>query len=74
MKNTILLLVLLSSFLFAKDEKMIVVAGPIATISHPLIYMQHNDALKDLGLKIEFKLWNNPDELRALILKKRLIL
>src|SRR5574344_639576 len=70
MKNIVILLLLISSFLFAKDEKTITVAGPIATISHPLIYMQESDALKDMGLKIEFKLWNNPDELRALILKK----
>ena len=70
MKNIVILLLLISSFLFAKDEKTITVAGPIATISHPLIYMQESNALKDMGLKIEFKLWNNPDELRALILKK----
>src|SRR5574344_2989836 len=70
MKNIVILLLLISSFLFAKDEKTITVAGPIATISHPLIYMQESNALKDMGLKIEFKLWNNPDELRALVLKK----
>lgn len=55
--------------LFAKDENKIVVAGPIATVSHPIFHMIQNDVLKDLNKKIEFRLWNNPDELRAIILK-----
>ncbi len=54
----------------AKDlkEKKLVVAGPFASVSHPIMHMMKNNALKDLGLKIEFKLWKNPDELRALVL------
>ena len=32
--------------------------------------MIQEDVLKDLNIKIEFRLWNNPDELRALILRK----
>ena len=32
------------------------------------MHMIETDALKDLGKSIEFRLWNNPDELRALIL------
>ncbi len=56
--------------LFAKDENTIVIAGPIATVSHPILYMVEKNVLKDIGKKVEFRLWNNPDELRALILKK----
>lgn len=56
--------------LFAKDENKIVIAGPIATVSHPIFHMIQEDVLKDLNIKIEFRLWNNPDELRALILRK----
>jgi NitT/TauT family transport system substrate-binding protein len=55
--------------LFAKDENKIVVAGPFATVSHPIMHMIQTDALKDLDKKVEFILWKNPDELRALILK-----
>ncbi|WP_418181038.1 ABC transporter substrate-binding protein [Aliarcobacter lanthieri] len=69
MKFFLLVFVLLSNILWAKDEQKIVVAGPIASVSHPLFYMIENDVLKDLNKKIEFRLWNNPDELRALILK-----
>lgn len=60
--------VLLSTNLWAKKTDKIVVAGPFATVSHPMILMQKNDVLKDLGKEIEFKVWRNPDELRALAL------
>ena len=68
MKNIFLICFVLFYSLFAKDENKIVVAGPFATVSHPIMYMIETDALKDLGKKIEFRLWKNPDELRALIL------
>ncbi|MCT7571875.1 ABC transporter substrate-binding protein [Aliarcobacter butzleri] len=68
MKSFLICFIFLSS-LFAKDENKIVVAGPIATVSHPIFHMIQNDVLKDIGKKIEFRLWNNPDELRAIILK-----
>src|SRR5574344_163740 len=70
MMKIVVLILAISSFLFAKDENKIVVAGPIATVSHPFLKMIEDDVFKDLGKKIEFKLWNNPDELRALVLKK----
>lgn len=54
--------------LFAKDNSKLVVAGPFASVSHPFFHMQKSEALKDLGKDIEFKLWKNPDELRALVL------
>ena len=69
MKKIVLVFTLLLN-LFAKDENTIVIAGPIASVSHPILYMIEQNALKDIGKKIEFKLWNNPDELRAFILKK----
>ncbi|WP_198305200.1 ABC transporter substrate-binding protein [Arcobacter vandammei] len=56
--------------LFAKDEQKIVIAGPIASVSHPILKMVEDKVLESLGKKLEFRLWNNPDELRALILKK----
>ena len=65
-----LLIFVLVYNLFAKDENTIVIAGPMASVSHPIIHMVEQNALKDIGKKVEFKLWNNPDELRALILKK----
>ena len=51
-----------------KEEVTIKVAGPFASVSHPIIHMAINKSLKDMGINIEFVLWKNPDELRALIL------
>jgi len=69
-KKIVLVLFVCVSFIYAKDSNKIVIAGPIATISHPVFYMIQNDVLKDMDIKIEFRLWNNPDELRALIINK----
>ena len=68
MKKIFLICFVFLFSLFAKDENKIVVAGPFATVSHPIMHMIETDALKDLDKKIEFRLWKNPDELRALIL------
>ena len=51
-----------------KEEVTIKVAGPFASVSNPIIHMAENKSLKDMGINIEFVLWKNPDELRALIL------
>jgi len=56
--------------LFAAPMEKLVIAGPVATISHPLFGLIQNGALKDVAKKIEFRLWQNPDELRAILLKK----
>jgi len=49
---------------FKKLDK-IVLSGPMASVSHPLIHMIETNALKDIADKIEFRLWKSPDELRA---------
>lgn len=51
-----------------KIEKL-VLSGPVASVSHPLIHMVQTGALDDVAHKVEFKLWKNPDELRALSIK-----
>lgn len=73
MKRNLLLFCLsflLSINIFAKEEvsNKVIVAGPFASVSHPIMHMIKTNALKDLGKKIEFRLWKNPDELRALVL------
>lgn len=68
-KIKIYLLTLLTiTAVYASSEDKIIVAGPFASVSHPIMHMMKTDALKDLGKKIEFRLWKNPDELRALVL------
>ncbi len=68
MKKIVVLIVLLSTYIFAQEDK-IVIAGPFATVSHPIMHIIENETLKDVAKKVEFRLWKNPDELRALLLK-----
>ncbi|ACZ12574.1 ABC transporter substrate-binding protein [Sulfurospirillum deleyianum] len=69
-KLFILWLGLLSlSFGVEKLDKL-VIAGPFSSISHPVLRLIETGALKDVAHNVEFKLWQNPDELRALLLKK----
>ena len=51
-----------------KVEKLIL-SGPMASVSHPLIHMIETGALNDVADKVEFKLWKSPDELRAYTLR-----
>lgn len=44
----------------------LVVSGPPATMSVPLIHMVDSGALQGLADKVEFRLWKDPDQLRAL--------
>jgi len=70
-KKLTLTLALLFTINASAQEKLekIVLSGPIASVSHPLIHMIATGALEDIAKKVEFKLWKNPDELRALTLK-----
>jgi len=47
----------------------IILSGPMASVSHPLFRMIQTGALKDIAKVVEFRLWKNPDELRALTLQ-----
>lgn len=69
MKKLALIVALCISVFGAKMDK-IIIAGPVATVSHPVFKMIEDNALKDVANKVEFRLWQNPDELRAILLKK----
>lgn len=47
----------------------IIVAGPPAGVSNALIHLTNSNALKDIATEVEFVLWKNPDQLRALALQ-----
>ncbi len=71
------IILLLSSLVFVlnaaemiKKEKLIL-SGPMASVSHPLLHMIETNALSDVAKNIEFVMWKNPDELRALTLRER---
>ncbi len=48
--------------------KKLVIAGPPAGVSNGLIHMLASDGFADIAEKVEFILWTNPDQLRALAL------
>lgn len=47
----------------------LVLAGPFATVSHPLIHIVNSGALSDVASQVEFRLWKDPDQLRAMVLE-----
>jgi len=68
-KLLLLFLFIVNVFAMQKMDKLII-AGPVATVSHPFFKMIQSGALADVAAKVEFRLWKNPDELRAILLKK----
>jgi NitT/TauT family transport system substrate-binding protein len=47
----------------------LVLAGPFASVSNPLIRIVESGALADQADKVEFVSWSNPDQLRALAME-----
>ncbi|PLY11821.1 ABC transporter substrate-binding protein [Sulfurimonas sp. CVO] len=73
MKNIIyslFTLLLFSTILSAEAKlKKIVISGPFASSSHPILHMIETNALSDIAEEVEFKIWKNPDELRAMTIR-----
>lgn len=51
-----------------KIEKL-VLAGPMASVSNPLIKLKNSDALADVAESIEFREWRDPNQMRAMVLQ-----
>ena len=68
-KLFLVLFLLNTSMLEAKKLQKITIAGPFASVSHPILRMIESGALADVAEKIEFRLWKNPDELRAMTIR-----
>lgn len=52
----------------AEPRERLILAGPPAAVSFPLIHMVESGALDDLADRVEFVLWSNPDQLRVMAL------
>lgn len=50
----------------------IILAGPSAAVSFPLIHMVETQALRGTVGVLEFRHWKNPDQLRVLLAKKEI--
>ncbi|MFT3820170.1 MAG: PhnD/SsuA/transferrin family substrate-binding protein [Rubrivivax sp.] len=62
--------VALCSGAFAQPQRRakLVLAGPFAAVSNPLIRIAESGALNDVADKVEFVTWKDPDQLRVLAL------
>lgn len=58
------------SFNFAIGKPLII-AGPMANVTHPFIIARDTNLFPKIYEKIEIKQWKNPDELRALIVNNQ---
>lgn len=57
----------LSAHATDKLEKL-VLAGPFASVSNPLVRMVDSGALDDIAKETELAVWTNPDQMRAMAL------
>lgn len=53
----------------APRYEALTLAGPGAVVSYPLMHMVQTQALSQYTDKLEFRLWQNPDQLRVLLAK-----
>ena len=52
----------------AEKIDRLVLSGPFAAVSNPMIRMVKSGALNDIAREVEFRVWKNPDQMRALAL------
>lgn len=57
--------VLVTSASATEKLKNLVLSGPFASVSNPLIHMVETGALADIAEQVSFKVWKTPDQLRA---------
>ena len=63
-----LLIITTSTSTAAERLPKLVLSGPPAAVSTPLIHMIDSGALKDIADTVEFQTWKDPDQLRVLAL------
>lgn len=64
--------VLLTGAQAAPRYPSLTLAGPSSVVTYPLIHMVETQALAEHVGKLEFRLWQNPDQLRVLLAKKEI--
>ncbi len=63
----VLLLAAMSWQVVASDKiEKLVLSGPFAGVSNPLIHMVETGALNDIAYTVEFRPWKGPDQLRLM--------
>ncbi len=54
----------------AEPLDKLTISGPMAVVTYPLLTMVENGKFAQLAKEVEVKIWQNPDQLRALIVGK----
>ena len=54
--------------LSAQPLKKITIAGPMAVVTYPMLAMVENGGFDRIANNVEVRIWQNPDQLRAMIL------
>ena len=60
------LLVVMPSLAQAKVKRLVLI-GPKSSVTHPMAYMIEAGLLDSVAEKVELIIWNNPDQLRSLL-------
>ncbi len=58
----------ISSDLQAEPLEKITIAGPMAVVTYPMLVMVENGKFDEIAKNVEVRIWQNPDQLRAMIL------
>lgn len=68
--RVVLGLILAAGAALVQAEKLpkLILAGPLSSVSNPLIHIVESGALADLAEQVEFISWRDPDQLRVLAL------
>ncbi|EHK63304.1 hypothetical protein [Achromobacter arsenitoxydans] len=53
-----------------RQRDLLTLAGPGAVVSYPLMHMAATRALSEYAGKLQFRLWQTPDQLRTLLVNK----
>jgi len=56
----------------APSYKKLTLGGPAAVVSYPLLHMLETNVLQDYTETLSFRLWQSPDQLRALLTRKEI--
>ncbi|MCD6307912.1 MAG: ABC transporter substrate-binding protein, partial [Candidatus Latescibacteria bacterium] len=60
-------LLLLAASCSMRDREAIVLSAPFGPLAYPFIYMAEHQDSAAYGRRFELKIWNNPDQLRAMV-------
>jgi NitT/TauT family transport system substrate-binding protein len=63
-----LLMFLCVSNVQAEPLEKITIAGPMAVVTYPMLAMLENGKFDKIAKEVEVRIWQNPDQLRAMIL------